>query len=168
MIVSRAPVRFSLGGGGTDLPSYSREHGGFLVAAAIDKYVIVCAAKRFYDTIRLAYSKTETVERVDQVEHRIFREALRLTKIQKGIELREKGDAQTQEGHAEKRPQRQEGQEPQAGNRHRAFGSASRRRKSAAPAHEQKQEQKQERVAPMRKTGTRPCAGNVPGTTPVP
>ena len=54
MIISRAPVRFSLGGGGTDLPSYSREHGGFLVAAAIDKYVFVGANRRFYDDIRLA------------------------------------------------------------------------------------------------------------------
>ena len=58
MIVSRAPVRFSLGGGGTDLPSYSKEHGGFLVAAAIDKYIYVCAARRFHHNIRLAYSKT--------------------------------------------------------------------------------------------------------------
>ncbi len=87
MIVSRAPVRFSLGGGGTDLPSYSREHGGFLVAAAIDKYVFVNANRRFYPSIRLAYSKTETVERVDQIEHRIFREALRFAKIENGIEL---------------------------------------------------------------------------------
>lgn len=87
MIVSRAPVRFSLGGGGTDLPSYSREHGGFLVAAAIDKYVFVNANRRFYPSIRLAYSKTETVERVDQIEHRIFREALRFAKIESGIEL---------------------------------------------------------------------------------
>lgn len=87
MIVSRAPVRFSLGGGSTDLPSYSREHGGFLVAAAIDKYVFVNANRRFYPSIRLAYSKTETVERVDQIEHRIFREALRFAKIENGIEL---------------------------------------------------------------------------------
>ena len=87
MIVSRAPVRFSLGGGGTDLPSYSREHGGFLVAAAIDKYVFVNANRRFYDTIRLAYSKTETVDSVEQIEHRIFREALRFTGVTKAIEL---------------------------------------------------------------------------------
>ena len=46
MIVSRAPVRFSLGGGGTDLPSYAREHGGYVVAGAGDKYVFICAAKR--------------------------------------------------------------------------------------------------------------------------
>jgi len=59
MIVSRAPVRFSLGGGGTDLPSYSREHGGFLVAAAVDKFVFVCVAKRFSDDIRLAISEVK-------------------------------------------------------------------------------------------------------------
>ena len=87
MIISRAPVRFSLGGGGTDLPSYSRQYGGYLVAAAIDKYVFVAANRRFYNTIRLAYSKTETVEHVDQIEHRIFREALRKTSIESGIEL---------------------------------------------------------------------------------
>jgi D-glycero-alpha-D-manno-heptose-7-phosphate kinase len=87
MILSRAPVRFSLGGGGTDLPSYSKEHGGFLVAAAIDKYVFVGANRRFYDTIRLAYSQTETVDSVDKIQHRIFREALRLTGVHKGIEL---------------------------------------------------------------------------------
>ncbi len=65
MIVSRAPVRFSLGGGGTDLPSYSSVHGGFLVAAAIDKYIYVSANRRFYDSMRLAYSKTETVDSMD-------------------------------------------------------------------------------------------------------
>jgi D-glycero-alpha-D-manno-heptose-7-phosphate kinase len=87
MIVSRAPVRFSLGGGGTDLPSYAREHGGFLVAAAIDKHIFVCANRRFYNTIRLAYSKTEIVDHVDQIEHRIFREGLRFAGIEAGIEL---------------------------------------------------------------------------------
>ena len=87
MIISRAPVRFSLGGGGTDLPSYSREHGGFLVAAAIDKYVFVGAHRRFHDDIRLAYSKSETVKTLDEIQHPIFREALRENDITKGIEL---------------------------------------------------------------------------------
>lgn len=87
MIVSRAPVRFSLGGGGTDLPSYANEHGGFLVAAAIDRHIFVAANRRFYDSIRLAYSKTETVDSVDQIEHRIFRETLRLSGVHSGIEL---------------------------------------------------------------------------------
>ena len=87
MIVSCAPVRLSLGGGGTDLPSYSARHGGFLVAATIDKYVYVSANRRFYDSIRLAYSKTEIVDSVDQIEHLIFREALRFLSITRGIEL---------------------------------------------------------------------------------
>src|SRR5450432_722865 len=98
MIVSRAPVRFSLGGGGTDLPSYSSVHGGFVVAAAIDKYVYVSANRRFYDSIRLAYSKTETVDSVDQIEHRIFREALRLSGITQGIELTSVADVPSNSG----------------------------------------------------------------------
>ena len=56
MIVSRAPVRFSLGGGGTDLPSYYERFGGYVVTAAVDHYVYVTANTRFYDDIRLAYS----------------------------------------------------------------------------------------------------------------
>ena len=59
MIISRAPVRFSLGGGGSDLPSYYSEHGGYVIATAIDRYVYVTASRRFYDDIRLAYSETE-------------------------------------------------------------------------------------------------------------
>jgi D-glycero-alpha-D-manno-heptose-7-phosphate kinase len=98
MIVSRAPVRFSLGGGGTDLPSYAREHGGFLIAAAVDKYIFVCAARHFYDTIRLAYSKMELVKSVDQIEHRIYREALRLSKIEKGIEIQSFADVPANSG----------------------------------------------------------------------
>ncbi len=87
MIVSRAPVRFSLGGGGTDLPSYSREHGGFLVAAAVDKFVNVCVARRFQNNIRLAYSETETVDSVDQIKHRIFKAALKMVGIERGLEM---------------------------------------------------------------------------------
>jgi D-glycero-alpha-D-manno-heptose-7-phosphate kinase len=98
MIVSRAPVRFSLGGGGTDLPSYSSVHGGFLVAAAIDKYIYVSANRRFYDSIRLAYSKTETVDAIDKIEHRIFRESLRFADIQSGIELTSVADVPPNSG----------------------------------------------------------------------
>ena len=83
MIISRSPVRLSMGGGGTDLRSYYEKHGGFLIAAAINKYVYIMAEKRFYKTIRLSYSKTETVDHVDQIEHKIFREALKLMKIEK-------------------------------------------------------------------------------------
>jgi D-glycero-alpha-D-manno-heptose-7-phosphate kinase len=98
MIVSRAPVRFSLGGGGTDLPSYSSVHGGFLVAAAIDKFIYVSANRRFYDTIRLAYSKTETVDSVDKIDHRIFREALRFAGIERSIELTSVSDVPPNSG----------------------------------------------------------------------
>jgi D-glycero-alpha-D-manno-heptose-7-phosphate kinase len=98
MIVSRAPVRFSLGGGGTDLPSYSREHGGFLVAAAIDKFVFVSVARRFYDNIRLAYSKLEMVDSIDQIEHRIFREALRFAGLDRALELHSFADVPANSG----------------------------------------------------------------------
>jgi D-glycero-alpha-D-manno-heptose-7-phosphate kinase len=98
MIVSRAPVRFSLGGGGTDLPSYSREHGGFLVAAAVDKFVNVCVAARFQKNIRLAYSESEIVDTVDQIKHRIFREALRMTGIPGGVELHSLADVPANTG----------------------------------------------------------------------
>ncbi len=98
MIVSRAPVRFSLGGGGTDLPSYSRNHGGFVVAAAVDKFVFVCVARRFQDTIRLAYSESEIVDSVDKLKHRIFREGLRMSGIERGIELHSLADVPANTG----------------------------------------------------------------------
>lgn len=98
MIVSRAPVRFSLGGGGTDLPSYAREHGGFVVAAAVDKFVFVCVAKRFQDTIRLAYSESEIVDSVDQIKHRIFKAALQMTGLTGGLELHSLADVPANTG----------------------------------------------------------------------
>jgi D-glycero-alpha-D-manno-heptose-7-phosphate kinase len=98
MIVSRAPVRFSLGGGGTDLPAYSDRFGGYLVSAAIDKYIYVTANKRFHRDIRLAYSKTEIVASVDRIEHRIFREALRMTGIEHSIELTSVADLPANSG----------------------------------------------------------------------
>lgn len=87
MIISRAPVRISMGGGGTDLPSYYEKHGGFLLAAAINKYIYIMVEKRFQESIRLSYSETEIVDRVSQIKHRIFREALKHVNIEKKIEL---------------------------------------------------------------------------------
>jgi D-glycero-alpha-D-manno-heptose-7-phosphate kinase len=78
MIITRSPLRITLGGGGTDLPSYYREHGGFLIAAAIDKYVYVTAMRPFTPGIFLKYSKLEHVEHVDDVQHPIIREAIRM------------------------------------------------------------------------------------------
>lgn len=78
MIITRSPLRISLGGGGTDLPSYYREHGGFLIAAAIDKYVYVTVTRPFTPGIFLKYSKLEHVEQVDEVQHPIICEAIRM------------------------------------------------------------------------------------------
>jgi D-glycero-alpha-D-manno-heptose-7-phosphate kinase len=87
MIISRAPVRITLGGGGTDLVSYYTEYGGFVIAAAIDKYIFISANRRFYDSIRLSYSETEIVSSVTDIKHRIFRAALQQLDIDGGIEL---------------------------------------------------------------------------------
>jgi len=78
VIIVRSPLRISLGGGGTDLASYYRDHEGFLIAAAIDKYVYVSVIKPFKPGIYLKYSEIEHVDAVDQVKHRIIREALKL------------------------------------------------------------------------------------------
>lgn len=79
MITTRSPLRITLGGGGTDLPSYYSAHGGgFLIAGAIDRFVYVNVLRPFTPGIFLKYSKLERVEWVDQVEHPIMREALRL------------------------------------------------------------------------------------------
>lgn len=78
MIITRSPLRVSLGGGGTDLPSYYREYGGFLVAAAIDKYVYITKHRTFQSEIIVKYSKLERVQSVDEIEHPIIREALKL------------------------------------------------------------------------------------------
>lgn len=87
MIICRTPVRISLGGGGTDLASYYSQFGGFLVAAAINKYIHICCSKRFSEQIRLSYSKTEIVNSISEIEHKIFKECLNFTKIDKQIEI---------------------------------------------------------------------------------
>jgi D-glycero-alpha-D-manno-heptose-7-phosphate kinase len=76
MIITRSPLRVSLGGGGTDLPSYYRRFGGSLIAAAIDKYVFVTVMRPFVEGIYLKYSKMENVKRTDDVEHPIIRAAI--------------------------------------------------------------------------------------------
>src|SRR5437016_12736239 len=78
MIIARSPLRISLGGGGTDLPSYYEEHSGFLVAAAIDKYVSIITHRRFVPRILLKYSQMEEVERIEDIKHPLIREALRV------------------------------------------------------------------------------------------
>ncbi|MCW5979231.1 MAG: galactokinase [Bryobacteraceae bacterium] len=82
MIITRSPLRISLGGGGTDIPSYYREHGGFLIAAGIDKYVYVTLHETFRQEIIVKYSKTELVRSAEEIAHPIVREALRLIQIE--------------------------------------------------------------------------------------
>jgi D-glycero-alpha-D-manno-heptose-7-phosphate kinase len=82
MIIARSPLRITLGGGGTDLPSYYAEREGFVVAAAIDKYVYVTVMRPFSPGIYLKYSALERVERVADVKHRIIREALAREQMQ--------------------------------------------------------------------------------------
>lgn len=78
MIITRSPLRISLGGGGTDLPSYYQEHSGFLIAAAIDKYVYITLHQRFVPRILLKYSSMEEVDRFEEIRHPLIREALRM------------------------------------------------------------------------------------------
>ncbi len=82
MIITRSPLRISLGGGGTDLPSYYREHSGFLIAAAIDKYVYITLHQTFVAELIIKYSKLERVLTVDEVEHPIIRECLKMVGIE--------------------------------------------------------------------------------------
>jgi D-glycero-alpha-D-manno-heptose-7-phosphate kinase len=77
MIITRSPLRVSLGGGGTDLPSYYSQHGGFLIAGAIDKYVYINIHVRFADGFLLKYSQMEDVGSIDEIRHPIIRESLR-------------------------------------------------------------------------------------------
>jgi D-glycero-alpha-D-manno-heptose-7-phosphate kinase len=78
MIIARSPLRISLGGGGTDLPSYYREYGGFLIAAAINKYVYVTVMRPFTPGIYLKYSQLEHVDHAKDVHHPIIRESIQM------------------------------------------------------------------------------------------
>ena len=93
MIITRSPLRISLGGGGTDLPSYYQEHSGFLIAAAIDKYVYITLHNTFMADMIIKYSKLERVDCVDKIEHPIIREAMRLTQLPaSGLEISSMAD----------------------------------------------------------------------------
>ena len=83
MIISRSPLRITLGGGGTDLPSYYKKKEGFLIAAAINKYVYVTIMRPFEEGIYLKYSKIEKVKKILEINHPIIRETLKLQKIKK-------------------------------------------------------------------------------------
>jgi D-glycero-alpha-D-manno-heptose-7-phosphate kinase len=87
MIISRTPLRMSFVGGGSDLPSFYRTHGGAVVSTAIDKYVYVNVNKKFDHGIRISYSKTEEVHGVEQIDHPIVRAAMQYLNLDGGIEI---------------------------------------------------------------------------------
>src|SRR6266540_2283355 len=93
MIICRSPLRITLGGGGTDLPSYYREHQGFLVAAAIDKYVYITLHRTFVQDLIVKYSQLERVSSIDRIQHPIIREALTMLEIKEtNLELTSMAD----------------------------------------------------------------------------
>ncbi len=93
MIITRSPLRISLGGGGTDLPSYYSKHTGFLLAAAIDKYVCITLHQTFVSDLIVKYSKLERVASAEEVHHPIVRETLRLLGVDgSGLEITSMAD----------------------------------------------------------------------------
>jgi D-glycero-alpha-D-manno-heptose-7-phosphate kinase len=87
VIITQTPLRIGLLGGGTDLPSYYREHGGRVLNCALDKYVYVIVKQRFDDEIYVNYSKKEIVSRVEDLEHELVREAMLMTGVASGVEI---------------------------------------------------------------------------------
>ena len=93
MIIVRSPLRITLGGGGTDLASYYRDHEGFLVSAAIDKYVYITLYRGFHKDLLVKYSKMERVNSVDELEHPIVREAIKMLGVDpQGLEISSMAD----------------------------------------------------------------------------
>jgi D-glycero-alpha-D-manno-heptose-7-phosphate kinase len=87
MIITRTPLRISLGGGGTDLPSYYREFGGFVLSAAINKYVYITINRTFFPGYLLKYSEMELAESVEAIRHPLIREALRMHETPRRLEI---------------------------------------------------------------------------------
>lgn len=88
MIVTRTPFRVTLGGGGTDLPSFYQKHGGFILAMGLDKYMYVFLNRPIVEKrIILHYTKSESVEHISELKHELAREALKLNQIESGIEI---------------------------------------------------------------------------------
>lgn len=83
MIITRSPLRITLGGGGTDLPSYYKENEGFLISAAINKYVYITLHRTFEEELIIKYSKLERVKSASEVQHPIVRECLRIAGLER-------------------------------------------------------------------------------------
>ncbi len=87
MLITQTPLRISIAGGGTDLAAYYRKKGGAVLSTAIDKYVYVILNKRFDDKIYISYSQKEIVDSVDDIQHELVRESMRMAGVKKGVEI---------------------------------------------------------------------------------
>lgn len=96
MIIVQTPLRIGLIGGGTDLPSFYERGSGYVLNVAIDKYLYVIVKQRFDDLIYVNYSKKEIVERVDELQHDLVREAMRRTGVLRGVEITTLADIPTE------------------------------------------------------------------------
>ena len=96
MIISRTPLRMSFVGGGSDLPSFYRQHGGAVLSTAINKYIYISANRKFDGGIRVAYSKTEEVDHRDAIEHQLVRTTMEMLGIVGGVEITSTADIPSQ------------------------------------------------------------------------
>ena len=96
MIIVQTPLRISFFGGGTDFRAFFMQEGGCVLSSAIDKYIFVTIKKRFDSKLRIGYSQTEMVDEVDQIHHELIRESLRITRIDRGVEITTMGDIPSQ------------------------------------------------------------------------
>ena len=87
MLITQTPLRISIAGGGTDLPDYYRQHGGYVVSTAIDKYIYVIVNARYDDKVYVDYSQKEIVDDVGEIHHDLVREAARMTGMTRGFEV---------------------------------------------------------------------------------
>ena len=92
MIIVQTPLRISFFGGGTDFREFFMEEGGCVLSSAIDKYIFVTIKQRFDSKLRIGYTQTEMVDEIDQIHHELIRESLRLTRIDRGVEITTMGD----------------------------------------------------------------------------
>jgi D-glycero-alpha-D-manno-heptose-7-phosphate kinase len=92
VIIVQTPLRISFFGGGTDFPSFFMEEGGCVLSSAIDKYIFVSVKERFDDKLRVGYTQTEMVDCIDEIQHELIRESLRMTGIRSSLEVTTMGD----------------------------------------------------------------------------
>lgn len=92
MIITQTPLRISFFGGGTDFPDFFQQEEGCVLSSAIDKFIFVIVKRRFDDMIRLGYTRTELVEDVEQIQHNLVREALKVSGVNRAIEIGTLGD----------------------------------------------------------------------------